>query len=81
MRYLKWITVIKVIMTPINHRTACYMKGIWCAFIKIYIMDKTTHYQNKMRSHLVTIVPMAPFAPKSVLTTTTLFIVTIYCTQ
>ena len=26
---------------------------------------KTIHYSNTLRSHLVTIVPMAPFAPKS----------------
>ena len=25
---------------------------------------KTIHYPNKIRSHLVTIVPMAPFTPK-----------------
>ena len=26
---------------------------------------KTIHFPNKIRSHLVTIVPMAPFTPKS----------------
>ena len=26
---------------------------------------KTTHYSNTIRSHFVTIVPMAPFTPKS----------------
>ena len=26
---------------------------------------KTIHYLNKIKSHLFTIVPMAPFAPKS----------------
>ena len=26
---------------------------------------KTMHYPNTIRSHLVTIVPMAPFTPKS----------------
>ena len=26
---------------------------------------KTIHYPNTIRSHLVTIVPMAPFTPKS----------------
>ena len=26
---------------------------------------KTTHYPNVIRSHLVTIAPMAPFTPKS----------------
>ena len=28
-------------------------------------MDEMMHYPNTIRSHLVTIVPMAPFAPKS----------------
>ena len=27
---------------------------------------KTNHYPNKIRSHVVTIVPMAPFTPKSI---------------
>ena len=80
---------------------------------------KKTHYPNKIRSHLVTIIPMVTFTPNStsklrsalhirysivipssfygyycsiqitivttvfitILTTTTLFVVTIYCTQ
>ena len=28
-------------------------------------MDETIHYPNTIRSHLVTIAPMAPFTPKS----------------
>ena len=32
---------------------------------KIILCMKTIHYPNIIRSHLVTIVPMAPFAPKS----------------
>ena len=32
---------------------------------KMILWMKTTHYPNKIRSHLVTIVPMAPFTPKS----------------
>ena len=31
----------------------------------IYYGMKTMHYPNTIRSHLVTIVPMAPFTPKS----------------
>ena len=27
-------------------------------------MDETIHYPNEIRSHLVTIAPMAPFTPK-----------------
>ena len=35
-------------------------------FKKIIILwMKTIHYSNKIRSHLVTIVPMAPFTPRS----------------
>ena len=34
--------------------------------IKKYILwVKTIHYPNKLRSHLFTIAPMAPFTPKS----------------
>ena len=37
-------------------------------YLKKYILwMKTIHYLNKIRSHLVTIVPMAPFTPKSTL--------------
>ena len=32
---------------------------------KIILWMKTNHYPNTLRSHLVTIVPMAPFTPKS----------------
>ena len=32
---------------------------------KNYIMDEKIHYLNKIRSHLVTTAPMAPFTPKS----------------
>ena len=35
-------------------------------YLKKYILwMKTIHYSNKVRSHLVTIVPMTPFAPIS----------------
>ena len=34
---------------------------------KIILLMKTIHYPNKMRSHLVTIVPMASFTSKSTL--------------
>ena len=33
-------------------------------YLKKYIMDEKIHYPNKIRSHLVTIVPMTPFTPK-----------------
>ena len=46
-------------------------KGIWCVFkndIYIYIYHgwkPSIHYPSKIKSHLVTIVPMAPFILKS----------------
>ena len=55
---------------------------------------KTFHFLNKVRSHLVTIFPMAPLTPKSdllctlivvfvalILSTNNVCVVTIYCTQ
>ena len=33
---------------------------------KNYIIDETIHYPNKIRSHLVTMVPMVQFTPKSI---------------
>ena len=37
-----------------------------CSVLKKYILwMKTMHYPNTIRSHLVTIVPVAPFTPKS----------------
>ena len=42
------------------------IKGISCVILKKMILwMKTIHYPYKMRSHLVTIVPMVPFTPKS----------------
>ena len=42
------------------------LKGECCVFQKIIILwMKTIHYPNTIRSQLVTIVPMAPFTPKS----------------
>ena len=40
-------------------KNAAYLKK------KLYLWLKTIHYLNTLRSHLVTIVPMAPFTPKS----------------
>ena len=42
------------------------LKGLKAYLKKIKLLRmKTIHYPNKIRSHLVTIVPMAPFSPKS----------------
>ena len=42
------------------------LKGLKAYFLKKSLLRmKTIHYPNKIRSHLVTIVPMAPFTPKS----------------
>ena len=41
------------------------LKG-YAAYLKKYILwMKTIHYPNTLRSHLVTIVPLAPFTLKS----------------
>ena len=39
--------------------------GISCTYLKKILWMKMIHYPNKITSHLVTIVPMAPFTPKS----------------
>ena len=41
------------------------LKGECSVFKKNVLWMKTMHYPNTIRSHLVTIVPMAPFTPKS----------------
>ena len=43
---------------------AYVIKGAWSVFKKNILWMKTIHYPNKIRSHLVTIAPMAPFTPK-----------------
>ena len=41
-------------------------KGECNVFLFIFLLwMKTMHYPNTIRSHLVTIVPMAPFTPKT----------------
>ena len=41
-------------------------KGECNVFKKFFVLwMKTIHYPNTIRSHLVTIVPMTPFTPKS----------------
>ena len=42
------------------------LKGECSVFLKKYLLlMKTIHYPNTIRSHLVTIIPMAQFTPKS----------------
>ena len=41
------------------------LKGNAAYFLKFLLWMKTMHYPNTIRSHFVTIVPMAPFTPKS----------------
>ena len=43
------------------------LKGNAAYLKKIIIWMKMIHYPNTIKSHLVTIVPMAPFTPKSAL--------------
>ena len=45
--------------------TAEVIKGECNVFKKNILWMKTMHYPNTIRSNLVTIVPMAPFTPKS----------------
>ena len=48
----------------INLLILTYLKGECSVLKKIYILwMKTIHYPNTIRSHLVTIVLMAPFTP------------------
>ena len=43
-----------------------YLKGKCSVFKNNFLLwMKTMHYPNTIRSHLVTMVPMAPFTPKS----------------
>ena len=49
-----------------RYRLMLYVKGKCSVFLKkILLWMKTMHYPNTIRSHLVTIVPVAPFTPKS----------------
>ena len=48
-----------------RNRTAEVIKGECNVFKKKLLWMKTRHYLNTIRSHLVTIVPMAPFTPNS----------------
>ena len=43
------------------------LKGNAAYFYIFLLWMKTMHYPNTIRSHLVTIVPVAPFTPKSTL--------------
>ena len=45
--------------------TSFKLKGN-AVYLKKLLWMKTMHCLNTMRSHLVTIVPMAPFTPKSI---------------
>ena len=49
--------------TPIH----CFFKGECSVFKKNILWMKKMHYPNKLRSHLDTIVQLAPFTPKSTL--------------
>ena len=67
------VTALIILFHITDHiNTACcisrgyYFKGECSVFLKkIILWMKTIHYPNTLRSHLVTIVPMAPFTPKS----------------
>ena len=50
--------IVSISFTIVSKGNAVYLK-------KIILWMKTIHYPNTIRSHLVTIVPMAPLTPKS----------------
>ena len=53
------LSMIETIIVPI-------VKGECSVFLIFFLLwMKTMHYPNTIRSHLVTIVPIAPFTPKS----------------
>ena len=55
----------KLFSVYINDLSDKLVKGECSVFKKKYILwMKTIHYPNTLRSHLVTIVPKAPFTPK-----------------
>ena len=55
----------KLTATVVFYFTRCHLKGECSVFKKNVLWIKTIHYLNTKRSHLVKIVPMAPFTPKS----------------
>ena len=78
--YLYWWTSciqepinIIIFLTTVHFNISIYnnqshLKAYHAYFYKKNMLwMKTIHYLNKIRSHLVTIVPMAPFTPKSAL--------------
>ena len=59
------VNVYGVCRSMVSFKVCIVLKGK-AAYLKIYILwMKTIHYPNTIRSHLVTIIPMAPFTPKS----------------
>ena len=57
--------VFKKIRIMLYSKTSI-IKGECSVFLKKNLLwMKTMHYPNTIRSHLVTIVPVAPFTPKS----------------
>ena len=64
---LRFICVVPVLATVQSNFTMyTQLKGECSVFLKkIILWMKTIHYQNTLRSHLVTIVPMVPSTLKS----------------
>ena len=60
------ICSLKAIANSLEMKRYFCLKGECSVFLKkIILWMKTIHYPNTLRSHLVTIVPMAPFTPKA----------------
>ena len=59
-------TMSKIIERIMHSQLYAYFKGECSVFLKKNLLwMKTMHYPNTIRSHLVIIVPVAPFTPKS----------------
>ena len=64
--YNMQIYITKSIHSFMKKFTCYLLKSIWFLFKNVYYGWKWIHYPNKIWSHLVTIVTMAAFTPKSI---------------
>ena len=60
---MKYVPVSVSVSVPVSVSVFKGECSVFLFFFKLWM--KTIHYPNTIRSHLVTIVPMAPFTPKS----------------
>ena len=57
--------MLKIIYSCLNHNNSQCLMSVSQLYLKKYILWMKIYYPNKIRSHLVTIVPMVPFTTKS----------------